>query len=229
MRGKARLAAVLLSAVMLSGCSVEDTSADRVRERGTVRIALEEGSELDGLSEYIADSLGAAPEIITADKAEALDLIRNDKADVAIGYYAESNNPGLDICLTVPFHYKKVYAVVLSDLFITGSGDLSDKQLGCDDTMEQESINAIKLLSTDEAIYRIEPVSAAEMLKAESLYAYLCYEDTAFEMVSGGSELRCYIIEDIQPQRYCAAVMRDNTQLCGEINTAIGTFLAGGN
>lgn len=229
MRSIARLAAVLLSAVMLSGCAVEDTSADRVRQSGALRIALVEGSELDELSEYIADSLGAAPEIITADKAEALTLIKTDKADVALGYYAESDNPGLEYSLTVPFHYKKVYAVVPADLFITGSGDLSGKQLGCDDTMEQDSINAIRLLSADEAIYRIEADTAAQMLKEESLYAYLCYEDMAFEMVDGDSELRCYIVEDIQPQRYCAAVMRENTQLCGEINTAIGTFLAGGN
>lgn len=229
MKGIAMLAAVLLSAVMLSGCSVEDTSADKVRKNGVVRIALEEGSELDGLSQYIADSLGAAPELITADKAEALALIRNGEADVALGYYPESYNPGLEYCLTVPFHYKRTYAVVAADVFITGSGDLSDKQLGCDGEMERDSINAIKLLASEDGVYLIDADAAAQMLSEEGMYAYLCYEDTAFEMVSCDSSLRCYVIEDIAVQRYCAAVMRTNTQLCGEINTAIGTFLAGGN
>lgn len=229
MKGISGLAAVFLTAALLTGCSVEDTSADRVRQSGKVRIALEEGAELNGLSEYIADSLGVGSEVITVDKYKALSLVKSGGADIALGFYPESDNPGLEYCLSVPFHREYMYAVCPADITITASEDLSDKLLGCDVTMEKRSIREATMLSSKGRIYCEDAQAAVEMFGEESLYAFLCYEDEAFDMVSSDSTLRCYVLADIRPQNYCAVVMRENTQLCGEINTAIGTFLAGGN
>lgn len=229
MKGFAKIAALFLAAALTTGCSVGDTSADRVRESGTVRIALQEDERLRELSQHIADSIGASPEFIVTNMDSALLMVHSGSADAAVGYYSENNDPGLDYSLTVPFFTESVYVVCDAEQFITGSEELSGLRLGAHEAVHRYCVSAIVGLSAEQMLYCTKADEASQMLRGDELDAFVCYEDAAYELISADDSLRCYMLPDIQPERYCAAVLRSNTQLCGEINTAIGEFLAGGN
>ncbi len=229
MKGLKKISAYLLAAVLLTGCSAENRSAEQVRQRGTLRIAVQQEAQLSELSEHISRSLGAAPEYITADKQTALAMLSEGSADVAVGYYSESENPGLAYGMTTPFHIESIYAVCAEGEFISSFGELDGSLLGAEQTLPESTLRAISAGSADGVLYCTSPQSAGEMLLSGELEAFLCLESRAAELVQSTAGLRCYLLPDLQAERYCAVVLRENSQLYGEISSSIGEYQKGGN
>ncbi len=227
MKGFGRIAAVILAGVLLTGCSAKDSSAEEVHSRGTLRIAVQD-ERLYELSEYIAVSMGVKPEYIIADKENALRMLADGKADAAMGYYSQNDNPGLEYSLTIPFDSERIYTVCAAEEFISAAAELNGRLLGADEALSESAERALAAVSADGRLYCSVAGSASEMLAQDELDAFLCLESKALELISADNDLRCYVMPDMEPEYYCAVVLRSKTQLYGEINGAIGEYLTGG-
>ncbi len=229
MKGLKIIFTFISAVALLTGCSSADRSADTLREQGSVTVALQQGYSLEGLSQYIADRLGAKPVYVSADKQAALTMLADGSADIAVGYFSESENPGLAFGLTVPFHTENIYAVCLEDEFVTSLAGLSGELLGADEQLSESTVRELSDASADGKLYCNSMAAASEMLKANELDAFICFESRAAELVQSSEGLRCYQLSDMQAERYCTVVLRENAQLYGEVNSAVGEYLKGGN
>ncbi len=229
MKGLKSIFAALVAAALLTGCSAADGSADEIRQRGSLRIAVQSGDNLGGLSEHIAQSLGVTAEYVTADKETALVRLSEGSVDVAVGYFSEIEHPGLAFGMTTPFHIENIYAVCSAEEYISSLGELGGMLLGADTALPESTLRTVAAGSADGVLYCTAAQDASDMLLNGELNAFICHESRAAELVEATDGLRCYHLPDVQQERYCAVVLRENQQLYGEVNTAIGEYLMGGN
>lgn len=224
------LTAFLAGILLLSGCSAGDSSAEAVRGSGRLRVALtDEGGAFAEVSEAMADRLGVSVEYIyAADKGQALDMVAYNRADVAVGYFHQNENPGLDYLLTYPFDSSNVYAVCRSGEYITSVAELSGSLLGAQDSLSYELSELIRRSSADSRLYCTDYTAAAEMLINGELDVFFCTEEQAELMLGMNGELRCFIPSDAESEKYCAVVLRTKRQLFGELNGAVGEYITGG-
>lgn len=222
----AKIIAALLAAMLLTSCSASnDRSADAVRQSGVLRIAVQESEQLCELSEFIAESMGVKPEYIQTDKDNALRMLDDGSADVAVGYFVKNDNPGLDYSMTIPFYSERVYAVCRSDEYHTALSELSGKLLGADSALFASVERQIMFESANGVLYCSAPDTAVEMLKNDELDAFLCLESKALELISESDGINCCIMTDIEPEEYCVVLSKSDTQLYGAVNGAIGKYL----
>ncbi len=229
MKGLKSITASVVAALVLTGCSAGEHSAEDIRQSGTIRIAVQDGDNLSALSEHIAESMDAVPEYISTDRQTALAMLSDGSADVAVGFYPESDNPGLAFGLTTPFYVESICAVCPAEEYITSFKELEGGLLGADETLRESIVREVTADSAAGTLYCSDPQQAAEMLLCGELEAYICPESRAAELVKSTEGLRCYLLPDIQAERYCAVVLRENAQLYGEVNIAVGEYLKGGN
>ncbi len=228
MKGFVRIAAVILAGVLMTGCSTKDSSAEDVHSRGMLCIAVQEDERLYELSQYIAASMGVTPEYFTADKENALRMLADGKVDVAVVYYSQNDNPGLEYSLTIPFDSERIYAVCAAEEFISATAELNGRLLGADEALSESTERTLAAVSAGGRLYCSVAGSASEMLAQDELDAFLCLESKALELISADDDLRCYVMPDVEPEYYCGVVLKSKTQLYGEINGAIGEYLTGG-
>lgn len=222
----AKICSALLAAMLLTSCAAaKDRSADTVRERGALRIAVQESEQLYELSEFIAESIGVKPEYIQTDKDAALRMLSDGSADAAVGYYAKNDNPGLDYSMTIPFYSERVYAVCRSDEYYTALSELTGKLLGADSDLFYSVERQIMFESANGVLYCSAPDTAVEMLKNDELDAFLCLESKALELISENEGINCCVMPDIESEEYCVVLSKGDTQLYGALNGAIGKYL----
>lgn len=222
----AKFTAALLSGILLTGCyAVNDSSADAVREKGALRIAVQESEQLYKLSEFITESLGVKPEYIQTDQFTALQMLSDGSADAAVGYYVRKDNPGLDYSMTIPFYSENVYAICPSDKYYTALSDLSGKLLGADSDLFDSVERQIMFKSANNTLYCSVPDTAVEMLKNNELDSFLCLEGDALKLISENDGINCCIMPDIEPEEYCVVLRKSDSQLYGAVNGAIGKYL----
>ncbi len=226
MTGFKKIVAVFTAAVLLTGCSAaRDVSADKVLQRGTLRIAVQDDERLNVLSQYIAAQLGVQAEFIPTDKQAALQMVSDGSADTAVGYYSKSDNPGLEYNLTIPFYTERVYAICRADEHYTALAELSGMLLGADTELFDSVERQIAMESAGGKLYCTVGTTAAEMLKNEEIDAFFCLESRAMDFLDENGTFRCCIMPDIRAEEYCVIVSRNKPQLYGAINGAVGEYL----
>ena len=215
------LAAVLL----LSGCS-EKTKP--LLKTGKLRAAIT--SELENsreIAEFVAKGLDAPLEISKTDRETALDMLADGRADIAVGSFSESNDPGLNFLMTLPVAENKIYIVCGSEISVTSTADLLGKVCGASAKLPENILRTLIEIVSDGNLVCNNAQSASEMLGSGDMQAYICFEDEALELISRNKSLRSCIPADIMTERYSILVQKDNTVLFGAVNGIVGKMITG--
>lgn len=143
MRSLTRLTAlILLLLLCLSGCQMlpetveEDTVVDQILSSGTLRAAisadfppvawLDEAGEVQGsdaeLVRYLADRLGVEAEFVLCDLADFPEVLREGKADIALGGIGATESRRAAMLLSRPYYSQKTPDHVL----IVPAGDVEN-------------------------------------------------------------------------------------------------------
>lgn len=213
----AAVAAVMLLAA-LCGCRDMGDSA-RVRQDDVLHIAVVEGDELFSLAEFIAQDIGVEVEYHTAaDRQGALELLKAGRADVAVAYFDRSY--GSDFAMTMPFGGGYIYAVTLEGEPCGSLGALSGKRICADPQLDAVLLNSISAVSACDIGAAADIEAAAQQLSDGDIDAYLCAEESAFQMISQNSGLRCSAIPELDRMEYRVALI-SGSDLYAEVNAAI--------
>ena len=216
---------ILAAVLLLSGCSEKNAP---LLKTGKLRAAIT--SELDNsreIAEYIANGLGAPLEVTKTDRETALDMLANGRADVAVGSFSESNDPGLNFLMTLPIAENKIYIVCGGEISVTSADDLLGKVCGASAKLPENILRTLIEMVSDGNLVCNNAQSAAEMLGSGDIQAYICFEDEALELISQNKSLRCCIPADINPERYSVLVQKNNTELFGAVNGVVGEMITG--
>lgn len=221
-----RLALILFAAVLLlSGCQAqEEPLLDSGKLRAVVTSELENSQEI---AEYIANGLEVPLEMIRADRNTALDMLSNGSADIAIGSFSQSNDPGLDYRMTLPIAENKIYIVCGGDLTVTSQYELTGKIAGASAELPDRILRSLSNTVADGNLICDNAETAAGLLGSGDINAYVCFEDEALELISQNKELRCCIPADIDSERYSVLVLNSNTDLYSAVNSVIGEMITG--
>ena len=218
---------LLISAVvlLLSGCT---TSKEPMLKSGKLRAAityeLENSAEI---AEYIAKELNAPLEITKADRSAALDMLSSGRADIAIGSFSDSNDPGLNFLMTMPIAENKIYIVCDGDISVTGTTDLMGRVAGASAELPESILRSLISIVSDGTLVCNNAKSASELLKSGDIHAFVCYEEDALELLSENKELRCCIPADIEAERFGILVPKSKTALFGAVNGIVGKMITG--
>lgn len=213
----AAIAAVLLLAA-LCGCRDMGDSA-RVRQDGVLRIAVVEGEELLSLAEFIAQDMGVQAEYHTAaDRQGALELLKAGRADIAVAYFDRSY--GSDFDMTVAFGGSYIYAVTRGEEPCGSLAALSGKRLCADPQLDAVTLNSISAVSACDIDAAADIEAAAQQLSDGNIDAYLCAEESAFQMLSQNRGLRCGVITELDHVDYRVALI-SGSDLYAEVNAAV--------
>lgn len=221
-----KLVLIALAAVLLlSGCS-EKTKP--LLKTGKLRAAIT--SELENsqeIAEFIAEKMNAPLEISKTDRETALDMLANGRADIAVGSFSESNDPGLNFLMTLPVAQNKIYIVCGGDISVTSTADLLGKVCGASAKLPENILRTLIETASDGNLVCNNAKSAAGMFDSGDIHAYICFEDEALELISRNKSLRCCIPADIKPERYSVLLQKDNTALFGTVNGIVGEMITG--
>lgn len=218
---------LLISAVvlLLSGCT---TPKEPMLKSGKLRAAityeLENSAEI---AEYIAKELNAPLEITKADRSAALDMLSSGRADIAIGSFSDSNDPGLNFLMTMPIAENKIYIVCDGDISVTGTTDLVGRVAGASAELPESILRSLISIVSDGTLVCNNAKTAAELLKSGDIQAYVCFEEEALELLSENKELRCCIPADIDAERFGILVPKSKTALFGAVNGIVGKMITG--
>lgn len=218
---------LLISAVvlLLSGCT---TPKEPMLKSGKLRAAityeLENSAEI---AEYIAKELNAPLEITKADRSAALDMLSSGRADIAIGSFSDSNDPGLNFLMTMPIAENKIYIVSDGDISVTGTTDLMGRVAGASAELPESILRSLISIVSDGTLVCNNAKTAAELLKSGDIQAYVCFEEEALELLSENKELRCCIPADIDAERFGILVPKSKTALFGAVNGIVGKMITG--
>lgn len=218
---------LLISAVvlLLSGCT---TPKEPMLKSGKLRAAityeLENSAEI---AEYIAKELNAPLEITKADRSAALDMLSSGRADIAIGSFSDSNDPGLNFLMTMPIAENKIYIVCDGDISVTGTTDLMGRVAGASAELPESILRSLISIVSDGTLVCNNAKTAAELLKSGDIQAYVCFEEEALELLSENKELRCCIPADIDAERFGILVPKSKTALFGAVNGIVGKMITG--
>lgn len=222
-----RIAILILAALLLlSGCAEQTPAA--LLKSGKLRAAIT--SELENsqeIAEYIAEKMNAPLEISRTDRETALEMLANGSADIAVGGFSETNDPGLNFLMTLPVAENKVYIVCGGNLSATSIVDLTGRVCGASAELSESVLRGLLTVAADGTLVCNNAKSAAEMLAAGDIDAYVCFEDEALELLSGNKKLRCCIPADIEPERYSVLVQKNKTELFGAVNGIVGEMITG--
>ena len=218
---------LLISAVvlLLSGCT---TPKEPMLKSGKLRAAityeLENSAEI---AEHIAKELNAPLEITKADRSAALDMLSSGRADIAIGSFSDSNDPGLNFLMTMPIAENKIYIVSDGDISVTGTTDLMGRVAGASAELPESILRSLISIVSDGTLVCNNAKTAAELLKSGDIQAYVCFEEEALELLSENKELRCCIPADIDAERFGILVPKSKTALFGAVNGIVGKMITG--
>ena len=221
-----KIALLICAAVLiLSGCG---TTKEPLLKSGKLRAAVTFELENSGeIAEYIANELGAPLEISKTDRSAALEMISSGRADIAVGAFSDSNDPGLNFLMTMPIAENRIYIVCGGDLSVTGTTDLTGKIVGASAELPESILRSLISVVADGNLICNNAKTAAELLKSGDIHAYVCFEEEAMELISGNNELRCCIPADIEPERYGVVVSKSKTALFGAVNGIVGKMITG--
>lgn len=222
-----RLVLIILAAVLLlSGCA-EQKPAELLKT-GKLRAAIT--SELKNskeIAEYIAEKMDAPLEIIRTDRETALDMLENGRADVAVGGFSETNNPGLNFLMTLPVAENRIYVVCGGDLTVTSVSDLTGRVAGASAELPENILRGLIAMVADGTLVCNNAQSAADMLRSGDMNAYVCFENEALELISGNKVLRCCTPSDVDPEKYSVLVQKSKPELFGAVNGIVGEMITG--
>ncbi len=219
----AAMAAVLLSAA-LCGCKDTGDSA-RVHSDGVVHIAVVEGEELLSLAEFIAQDIGVEAEYHTAaDRQGALELLKAGRADVAVAYFDQSY--GSNFVMTMPFGGSYIYAVTRKDEPYGSLAALNGKRLCADPQLDSVMLNSISTASACDINAAGDSSAAVKQLLDGDIDAYFCAEESAFQIISQNSALRCGAVAELDRVYYRVA-LKSGSNLYAEVNAAIAKMTDG--
>lgn len=221
-----KIALLICAAVfILSGCG---TTKEPLLKSGKLRAAVTFELENSGeIAEYIANELGAPLEISKTDRSAALEMVSSGRADIAVGAFSDSNDPGLNFLMTMPIAENRIYIVCGGDLSVTGTTDLTGKIVGASAELPESILRSLISVVADGNLICNNAKTAAELLKSGDINAYVCFEEEASELLSGNNELRCCIPADIEPERYGVVVSKSKTALFGAVNGIVGKMITG--
>ena len=221
-----KIALLICAAVfILSGCG---TPKEPLLKSGKLRAAVTFELENSGeIAEYIANELGAPLEISKTDRSAALEMVASGRADIAVGAFSDSNDPGLNFLMTMPIAENRIYIVCGGDLSVTGTTDLTGKIVGASAELPESILRSLISVVADGNLICNNAKTAAELLKSGDINAYVCFEEEASELLSGNNELRCCIPADIEPERYGVVVSKSKTALFGAVNGIVGKMITG--
>ena len=221
-----KIALLICAAVfILSGCGTpKEPLLKSEKLRAAVTFELENSGEI---AEYIANELGAPLEISKTDRSAALEMISSGRADIAVGAFSDSNDPGLNFLMTMPIAENRIYIVCGGDLSVTGTTDLTGKIVGASAELPESILRSLISVVADGNLICNNAKTAAELLKSGDINAYVCFEEEASELLSGNNKLRCCIPADIEPERYGVVVSKSKTALFGAVNGIVGKMITG--
>lgn len=216
---------VSATALLLTGCGAKE---EALLPGGRLRAAVT--SELDAPEEtagQIAQALGAFLEICSADRYTAMEMLSNGSADIAIGEFSESDDPGLSFLMTLPIAENGIYVICGGDLAVTSQADLAGKIVGASDRLPESILRSLASIAADQELVCGDAGTAAELLGSGDMNAYVCFEDEALELLAGNNELRSCIPADIPAERYGILVSKSRPELFGAVNGIVGEMITG--
>lgn len=216
---------ICAAVVFLSGCT---QPKEQMLKSGKLRAAITfELENSEEIAEKIADELGVPLEISKATASTAMELLTNGRADIAIGKFSASNDPGLSFLLTMPVAENRIYVVCGGNLTVTASSDLTGRVTGASEKLPENILRSLMGIVSDGTLVCNNAKSAAELLKTGDISAFVCFEDEALELLSGNSELRCCVPADISAEQYGILVPKSKTELFGAVNSIVGKMITG--
>lgn len=218
---------LLISAavLLLSGCAQQtEPLLKSGKLRAAVTFELENSSEIAG---FIAKELGAPLDITKTDRSTALEMLSSGRADIAIGSFSSSNDPGLNFLMTMPIAENRIYIVCGGDLSVTSLTDLTGRVAGASAELPESLLRSLISMVTDGKLVCNNANAAAELLKSGDIHAYVCFEDEALGLLSENKELRCCIPADVDAERFGILVPKSKTALFGAVNGIVGKMITG--
>lgn len=217
---------VCAAALLLSGCKAqeEEPLLKNVKLRAAVTDELENSQEI---AEYIAKELSVPLEISHTDRNTAIDMVKNGAADIAVGGFSESNDPGLSFLLTMPVAENRIYVVCGGGVSVTSTSDLSNVVTGASAELSDIIQRSLASVAADEKLVCDNVETAAELFASGAMQAYVCFEEEALKLISENSSLRCCIPADIEAEHYGILVLKSETDIFGAVNGIVGEMITG--
>lgn len=216
---------VCAAALLLSGCKAQE---EPLLKYGKLRAAVtDELENSQEIAEYIANELSVPPEISHTDRNTAIDMVKNGAADIAVGGFSESNDPGLSFLLTMPVAENRIYVVCGGGVSVTSTSDLSEVVTGASAELSDIIRRSLASVAADGKLVCDDAETAAELFASGSIQAYVCFEEEALALLSENSSLRCCIPADIEAERYGILVLKSETDMFGAVNGIVGEMITG--
>lgn len=221
-----KFALLIFSAILLlSGCTErKEPILKSGKLRAAITFELENSSEI---AEYIAKELDAPLEITKADRSAALEMLSSGRADIAIGSFSDSNDPGLNFLMTMPIAENRIYIVCGGDLSVTSLTDLTGRVVGASAELPESLLRSLISIVADGNLICNNAKTAADLLKSGDIHAYVCFEEEALGLLSENKELRCCIPSDIGAEQFGILVPKSKTALFGAVNGIVGKMITG--
>lgn len=222
---KKKVLLICASALLLTGCGAREQS---LLQEGRLRAAVtSELNDSEEIAERIAQGLGAPAEIYRTDRYTAMEMLSKGSADLAIGEFSETNDPGLSFLMTLPVAQNGIYVVCGGELSVTCLADLAGKTVGASEKLPESILRSLTGTAADEKLVCDNTETAAGLFGSGDMDAFVCFESEALELLAGNDGLRCCVPSDISAERYSILVSKGKPELFGAVNGIVGEMITG--
>lgn len=211
---------------LLSGCGKKSSDIVKdIQDRGTVRVALCENSSLTqekDLITKIAGALAVTPEYVkAADQTEAVNLVKEGSADIAVGMIPKSRGAEEGTALTVSYASNSYYVVTRRGDYSNSLAAYAGRNLSVSSDAKTFQIPSGSEGNMPVQTFFSSPQDTMNALKSGDTDGYVCHLDEAVRLAGSDDALQFQNLLAVEAEQYVMVIKKETGRFLGGINSVV--------
>jgi polar amino acid transport system substrate-binding protein len=236
-------AMVLTMAAGMCACGKVNTLAE-IKKRGKLYVAVEDncfpnayrdeageyaGIDVDIITE-VAEDLGLPLEFVDDPNKDAVKLLRENRADIAISGLPIDEAKKKEFLCSMPYDSAAMFAVSKRGLSFATLGTLSGQKVGYTGEFSSNFAAAVGRLTTkNNKPTKYDAIdNVATDIAAGTIDVFLCYEHQAIELARNNLNLQAETITNLPKENYVMMMFKTARQLQEKVNAVISDMTSSG-
>lgn len=211
------------AAVSVMGCAKKEDPLSRIQNAGELKVAVwKQGEAEEKLCSSVAQNLGVSVSYVEAENAdEALSLVEEAQADLAIGGIVTDQEIGKDLSMSAAYLEQPWYVVTLRGDYSDSVAAFEGRILAVTHEVPDQAFRWTSEISNVDFV-GISTDMVAAALDQNALQGYICLEKEAVAQAESSADVQVQRLTGGTPLTYGAVTRSADHRLKAVIEDAIG-------
>ena len=211
------------AAISIMGCAKKEDPLSRIQNAGELKVAVwKQGEAEESLCSSVAEALGVSVSYVDAESAdEALNLVEEAQADLAIGGIVTDQEIGKDLSMSAAYLQQPWYVVTLRGDYSDSVAAFEGRTLAVTHEVPDLAFRWTSEISDVDFVgISTDMVTAA--LTQNALQGYICLEKEAQALAETSADVQFQSLTGGKPLAYGAVTKSADRRLHAVIENVIG-------